>query len=80
MAESPDSGQACALGGEVEVTPEMIEAGLNDYRETLHPMAGKEPDDDLKVAEIFRVMFRARQESEADLIDQQRQRQIRNFS
>ena len=58
----------------IEITPEMIEAGLKVYRETLHPMAGKEPDDDLKVAKIFHAMSRVGRATEAGLFDRQLQR------
>ena len=51
MRDRPDS--------EVEITREMVEAGLRAYRANRALGASIEPDDDDKVIRIFRVMMRA---------------------
>jgi hypothetical protein len=60
IRESKDSSRQADATAEVEVTPEMIEAGLQIYWRHLPVEAGKEPHDRQKVVDIFRVMFRAR--------------------
>ena len=62
MEESPDSGQAGAPNGRVEITPEMIEVGVRALWEKTSLIEFPHPADRLGVKIILGAALRAQSE------------------